>query len=112
MKMFFTIVAIISGITTSPAIAEQATTRNTQQPLDALCHDTIYIKVDGLVCDFCARALEKLFGKRADVNTIKVDLDNGMVTVSMKPGQNIDDATLSKLITDSGYNVRNISKGC
>lgn len=82
------------------------------KPLNAECADTINVKVDGLVCDFCARALEKVFGKRDDVEGIKVDLDNGNVVVAMKPGQTIDDATLTKLITDSGYNVRAIERGC
>lgn len=82
------------------------------KPLNAECADTVNVKVDGLVCDFCARALEKVFGKRDDVEGIKVDLDNGLVTVAMKPGQTMDGATLTKLITDSGYNVRAIEKGC
>ena len=79
---------------------------------DAACEDTINVKVNGLVCDFCARALEKVFGKRDDVSGINVDLDNGLVKVAMKPGQTIDDETLTKLITDSGYNVAAIDKGC
>lgn len=80
--------------------------------LNAACEDTINVKVDGLVCDFCARALEKVFGKRDDVEGIKVDLDNGNVVVAMKPDQTIDDETLTQLITDSGYNVRGIERGC
>ena len=80
--------------------------------LSVACEDTINVKVDGLVCDFCARALEKVFGKHDDVEGIKVDLDNGNVVVAMKPGQTIDDDTLTQLITDSGYNVREIEKGC
>ena len=82
------------------------------KPLNANCADTVNVKVDGLVCDFCARALEKVFGKRDDVEGIKVDLDNGNVMVAMKPGKTIDDAILTKLITDSGYNVRSIERGC
>lgn len=80
--------------------------------LSAACEDTINVKVDGLVCDFCARALEKVFGKRDDVQDIKVDLDNASVVVAMKPDQTIDDDTLTQLITDSGYNVRDIERGC
>ena len=82
------------------------------EELNATCDDTIHVKVNGLVCDFCARALEKVFGKRDDVEGIKVDLDNGSVVVVMKPGQTINDETLTQLITDSGYNVRDIERGC
>ncbi|MCY4378809.1 MAG: heavy metal-associated domain-containing protein [Candidatus Dadabacteria bacterium] len=79
---------------------------------NAACEDTINIKVSGLVCDFCARSLEKVFLKRSDVAGIKVDLGKGFVAVATKPGLTIDDATLTKLITDSGYNVNAIQRGC
>ena len=79
---------------------------------NAPCEDTINIKVNGLVCDFCARSLEKVFLKRGDVAGIKVDLGKGLVVVATKPGSVIDDATLTKLITDSGYNVNVIERGC
>lgn len=79
---------------------------------NAACEDTIDIKVSGLVCDFCARSLEKVFLKRGDVAGIKVDLGKGSIVVAMKPGLTVDDATLTKLITDSGYNVSAIQRGC
>lgn len=79
---------------------------------NAACEDTIQIKANGLICDFCARALEKMFGQRDDVAGIDVDLDKGTVTVAMKPGQTLDDETLKQLITDSGYNVTDIKRGC
>ncbi len=76
------------------------------------CSETIQVEVNGLVCDFCARALEKVIGKRDDVNSLNVDLDKGVVTIDMKPGHTMDDATLEELITDSGYNIRSIEKAC
>lgn len=79
---------------------------------NAACEDAINIKVSGLVCDFCARSLEKVFLKRGDVAGIKVDLGKGSVVIAMKPGLTIDDATLTKLITDSGYSVSGIHRGC
>ena len=69
------------------------------------CGNTIDVDVNGLVCDFCARALEKTFGKRDEVTNIVVDLDNAKVTVTLKDEQVMDDVMLTKLITDSGYNV-------
>lgn len=71
----------------------------------------IDVKVNGLVCDFCARALEKVFGKRDDVSDIKVDLDKGVVVIQTIDDKDIDDATLTELINDSGYNVTSIERG-
>jgi len=41
---------------------------------------TVTVKVNGLVCDFCARALEKIFSKQDSVENIEVDLTTKMVT--------------------------------
>jgi len=64
--------------------------------------------VNGLVCDFCARALEKVFTKNENFDSLNINLDNGLVNISFKEGKTIDDKTLTKLITDSGYNVVSI----
>lgn len=78
----------------------------------AACEDIRHIQVNGLVCDFCARALEKVFGKQDAVAGITVDLDKALVVVTMKPGQIMDKATLTSLITDAGYSVVAIENGC
>ena len=69
---------------------------------------TVYADVNGLVCDFCARALEKVFGKQEAVESINVDLDEKVITVHFNEGQSLDDETITQLITDSGYNVQEI----
>ena len=68
------------------------------------------VSVNGLVCDFCARALEKIFSKEEAVESIDVNLDTKIVTVVFKDGQSIDDERLTYLITDSGYNVDTINR--
>lgn len=70
--------------------------------------DDITVKVYGLVCDFCAQAIEKVFMKQEAVEGITVDLDNFLVTIDLKDGQTIDDDTVTRLITDSGYTVNEI----
>lgn len=70
----------------------------------------INITVNGLVCDFCARALEKVFSKRPEVDSINVDLDKALVQIFIKNEKDIDDKTLTELITDSGYNVIKIER--
>ncbi|HAQ50225.1 MAG TPA: heavy metal transporter [Gammaproteobacteria bacterium] len=72
---------------------------------------TIYADVNGLVCDFCARALEKVFGKQEALESINVDLDEKVITVHFNEGQSLNDETITQLITDAGYNVREIRHG-
>ena len=77
---------------------------------DAAYADTIKVSVNGLVCAFCATGIEKTFHKQAAVDTVKVDLDNKLVTISTKPQQTLDDATVTKLITDAGYSITGIAR--
>tara|TARA_E500000331_G_scaffold183724_1_gene176890 strand:- start:287 stop:535 length:249 start_codon:yes stop_codon:yes gene_type:complete len=44
---------------------------------------TVYADVNGLVCDFCARALEKVFLKREAVESIDVDLDEKVILFTL-----------------------------
>lgn len=70
----------------------------------------VHISVNGLVCDFCARALEKMFGKEDAVNAIDVNLHTKIITVNFKDGQTLTDEKLTQLITDAGYNVEGIHR--
>jgi copper chaperone CopZ len=72
--------------------------------------DTIKASVNGLVCAFCATGIEKTFKKQPAVDGVKVDLENKLVTVTTKPQQTLDDATITKLITNAGYSVTGITR--
>ncbi len=72
--------------------------------------EEINVNVFGLVCDFCAQAIEKVFMKREEVSGIRVDLAGGLVSIYTKQGKQLPDATLTKLIVDAGYNVDSINR--
>ncbi len=72
--------------------------------------DTIKASVNGLVCAFCATAIEKTFMKQPAVETVKVDLDTKLVTITTTEGQNLDDETIKNLIMDAGYAITNITR--
>ena len=76
----------------------------------AVSAETIRTKVNGMVCGFCATAIEKTFRKQPEVQAVNVDLNNKLVTVTTKEGQTLDDARLKKLITNSGYSVVSIDR--
>tara|TARA_B100001057_G_scaffold485697_1_gene565760 strand:+ start:980 stop:1291 length:312 start_codon:yes stop_codon:yes gene_type:complete len=68
------------------------------------------ISVNGLVCDFCARSIEKLFRKKESVESINVDLENMLITIYLKKGKNINNTIVTQLIKDSGYDVTEINR--
>ena len=68
------------------------------------------ISVNGLVCDFCGRSIEKLFRKKESVESINVDLENMLITIYLKKGKNINNTIVTQLIKDSGYDVTEINR--
>ena len=68
------------------------------------------ISVNGLVCDFCARSIEKIFSKKESVESINVDLENMLITIYLKKGKNINNIIVTQLIKDSGYDVTEINR--
>ena len=72
--------------------------------------DDIVVKVNGMVCDFCAQSLEKVFKKQESVNGIDVNLDNQTVTVDVKEGQTLSDEKIKELIEWGGYDFVSIER--
>ena len=72
--------------------------------------ETATIHVNGMVCDFCARALEKVFTNEEEVESLDISLEDKTVTVTFKEGETLSDDALSFLITDSGYDVERVER--
>jgi copper chaperone CopZ len=72
---------------------------------------TIKASVNGLVCAFCATGIEKTFKAQDAVESVHVDLEKKLVTLETKTNQDLDDATVTKLINDAGYSVTAIKRG-
>ena len=71
---------------------------------------TIEMNVNGLVCAFCAQGIEKKLRKLPATADVVVSLEQRLVAVSLKPGQDIQDAALRKALTDAGYTVTAIQR--
>ncbi|MAI29427.1 MAG: hypothetical protein CMP38_04375 [Rickettsiales bacterium] len=73
-------------------------------------NEVLSISVNGLVCDFCARSIEKLFSKKESVKSINVNLEKMLITINLKKGKSLNNDTITKVITDSGYDIREIRR--
>jgi copper chaperone CopZ len=71
---------------------------------------TIEMQVNGLVCAFCAQGIAKKLGRMEATEDVLVNLENGLVAVALKPGKELDDATLRETLTDAGYSVQAIHR--
>lgn len=72
--------------------------------------ERVTINVNGMVCDFCARAVDKVFTKQDGVESVNVDLGAKQIILAMHDGKSIDDQLITKLITDSGYALVDITR--
>ena len=70
----------------------------------------ITIHVKGLVCDFCARSVEKTFSKTKVVEDINIDLDNGVIGLGLKNGETLSDEKIKELIKANGYALEFIER--
>ena len=70
----------------------------------------ININVNGMVCDFCAQSIEKVFMKRIEVKGINVDLEDQKVVIYLEKATNIEDTTISTIFEDAGYTVETINR--
>jgi hypothetical protein len=61
-----------------------------------------------MVCDFCARGIEKAFLKDSNVNKIDVDLDSGKVIIAYVKSKEIDPDVIKKMILMNGQNMTNL----
>ena len=68
------------------------------------------VAVEGMVCDFCAQAIEKVFMKREEVAGINVNLDDQNVIISLKSEKDIENTTIEELFLNAGYNVQTIDR--
>lgn len=68
-------------------------------------------EVNGMVCDFCATAMTRTFGRRDEVAAVHVDLDTKVVQVVVKDGQSLSDEAIRDLVTRSGYETTAIRRG-
>ncbi|MGH8495085.1 MAG: heavy-metal-associated domain-containing protein [Gammaproteobacteria bacterium] len=71
---------------------------------------TIEMKVNGLVCAFCAQGIEKILRQNPATADVLVSLEDRLVAVETKDGLDISDEELMKALTDSGYDVKSIDR--
>lgn len=72
--------------------------------------ETITIKIDGMVCAFCAKGIEQLFGDEQAVEKVQVDIDKGLAHVTTKPDATLSNERIKALVIESGYEAGEITR--
>jgi len=101
MKLFknLAIACCIAAMTPLTALAQSQPAQTAPFAAD------VVVSVNGLVCDFCAQAIDRSFRRRAEVSAVRVNLTDKLVSIDFLPNQTLDDATIRDIITRAGYTV-------
>lgn len=68
----------------------------------------ISAKVDGMVCAFCVQGVVYQLEQNTNVAKVKVDLDQGIVHITTKPGTTLSEAEIRKTIADAGFDATSV----
>ena len=68
----------------------------------------VQVKLDGLVCTFCAYNLEKKLKRLDAVEDLKILVNAGLAELTIKEGKSIDIDGIKKAVKDGGFTPREI----
>ena len=62
--------------------------------------------VDGLACPFCAYGVEKKVGGLDGVEKVEIEIEDGLVAVTLADGATLDEATARQAVDEAGFTLR------
>jgi copper chaperone CopZ len=88
------IVAVVAMLLSTPVLAARS----------------IKADVNGLVCSFCAAAIEKRLKALSATRAVYVDLTKKIVAIELRDGQDLTLEKVTEEIKDAGYDVVKIGR--
>lgn len=71
----------------------------------AMLSNEIKVKVNGMVCAFCAQGIEKKFKAQKEVESVQVSLENKFVKLKFKNGQRLSNEKIAIILKEAGYDA-------
>ena len=68
----------------------------------------VTVNVNGMVCDFCARGIEKTFYNDNDVKKVKVSLEQGKVLIAYSSNKKVDLDEIKNIFLSNGQTATEI----
>lgn len=73
----------------------------------ALAAPPVYkLYVDGLACPFCAYGVEKTVGGLDGVEKVEIEIEEGVVAVTLPEGSVLEEAAARKAVDRAGFSLR------
>ncbi len=77
---------------------------------EVLAGASVRLKVDGMVCPFCAYGLEKRLGEIASIDAVLIRISDGLVQIRTKEDQELTDEALTDAVKKSGFTLTEIER--
>ncbi len=90
--------------------SQEPTTQDVLEPSEVLAGASVRLKVNGMVCPFCAYGLEKRLGEIASVDAVLIRISDGLVQIRMKEDQELTDEVLADVVKKSGFSLIEIER--
>ena len=90
--------------------SQEAITQEVLAPSEVLTGASIRLKVDGMVCPFCAYGLEKRLQEIASIDAVLIRISDGLVQIRTKKNQELTDAALEDAVKKSGFSLTGIER--
>lgn len=80
--------------------------------LNAYANEPVIVKVKGMVCDFCAQSVMKVFQRETGLNTdnINISLDTQEITLNIPDDLEITNQQIERFIYYAGYDLVEIKR--
>jgi len=72
--------------------------------------DVYRLRVDGLACPFCAYGIEKKLSGIKGVENLAIDMEAGMVIVTMADGVSLGEEAARKAVEEAGFSLRGFKR--
>ncbi len=115
-KLILTTAAAAAGvlIATPHAVAGQAESEEKLQAIEAtdavLKGASVTLKVDGMVCPFCAYGLEKRLRQLPALDETLIQVSDGLVQIRVKEGEQLTDEAVEDAVKRAGFTLREIHR--
>ena len=79
-------------------------------PSEILEGATVRLKVDGMVCPFCAYGLEKRLEEIPSIDEVLIRISDGLVQIRTKKNLELTDEALKDAVKKSGFALKEIER--
>ena len=79
-------------------------------PSEMLVGASVRLKVNGMVCPFCAYGLEKRLQEITSIDAVLIRISDGLVQIRTKEDQELTDEVLADVVEKSGFSLIEIER--